>query len=124
MKMTNNYPATPLPWDWTHGGSVGPHLVVASGDLKGEPIFHENDMAFAMHAANAYQKLVAALRETSNRLRGAAHDLRVYVRPDSRSGNPSGDYHFRTTADQERSWAWEQQADEADALLRELGELK
>ena len=72
-----------------------------------------DDAKYIAQAANAYPKLVQALRETSNRLRGAAHDARQGV--SQRSGNPIEVYS-------ERADAYEQQAHEADSILRELGE--
>ena len=51
-----NAPATPLPWK-TSGGCLNPHL---SMTLDADA--HRIDAAYITHTANAYPKLVEALR--------------------------------------------------------------
>lgn len=122
---TKHKPATPLPWAFVDNGM---QIIAREAPAQIRPVSvahatraHANyntnnalvDVAYIAHAANAYPKLVEALRETSARLRGAAHDARQGV--SQRSGNPIEVYS-------ERADAYEDQAIEADALLRELGE--
>lgn len=63
-----NAPATPLPWSMrTEGGdtyidSKDAHRTVAC-DMQYYPWIETADMPYIVHAANAYPRLVAALRE-------------------------------------------------------------
>ena len=57
-----NAPATQLPWK-TSGGCLNPHL---SMTLDADA--HRIDAAYIAHAANAYQKLVEALRAMLGRI--------------------------------------------------------
>jgi hypothetical protein len=58
----NSHPATKLPWDLNKEGNiVGDSLIVAKMD-RGHFMDREGDAAYIAHAANAYPKLVEALR--------------------------------------------------------------
>lgn len=94
-------PVTPLPWqtelDLDSVDIVGPleqHLFIGRG---GSETLEERakDSDYAVHAANAYPKLVEALRETSKELRGLAEKFSL--------SSPGAEH-------------------DADALLRDLGE--
>lgn len=101
-------PASCLPWEDYPGNMIT--------DMRGGRVATDvsaADAAYTIHAANAYPKLVAALRETAARLRGAAYDARQGV--SQRSGNP-------IEVMSERADEWEREAQAADALLNELGE--
>lgn len=82
--MTTKQPATPLPWTWR--------------DLN-KTVIQMSDYVFAAHAANAYPRLVEALKRTRHVLAG------LYATRIANSG------------------AGQQAYDHAGALLRELGEL-
>lgn len=71
---TNHKPVTPLPWSYSRRGSVGDFRITGGVFLSGEAqtpkvagiafdVYHEQDAAYIAHAANAYPKLVEALRE-------------------------------------------------------------
>jgi hypothetical protein len=78
MKMTNNYPATPLPWEYVDNGMV---IVARDAPAQLRPVqiaqavrglVHDhgpehatNDINYIAHACNAYPKLVEALRQCS-----------------------------------------------------------
>ena len=95
--MTNHKPATPLPWKVAavgdlriiHGGN--PHARIAT--WRGKVV--NADPAYIAHAANAYPRLVAALRDL--------------VKAEEEYGD-------QDNAAVNEAWA------PAQALLRELGE--
>lgn len=113
--MTKHKPTTPLPWRVCRmeGGRRLALVNSMGGLITYFDTIGEDRAAYIAHAANAYPKLVQALRETSARLRGAAHDARQGV--SQRSGNPIEVYS-------ERAEEWEREAIAADALLSDLGE--
>jgi hypothetical protein len=57
--MTTKNPATPLPWAATAYGLYGP---ARPEDGRIADFMRTKDAAYARHAANAYPKLVEALR--------------------------------------------------------------
>lgn len=72
-----NQPATELPWKWGWNGDTcavwGAAIVLSGGELTAHGVKRgkETNAAYIVHAANAYPRLVAALREASEQLKYA-----------------------------------------------------
>ena len=73
--MTANKPATPLPWSispdgrkWIYCDATKDHIFLGNAVTKtdGDDEIAVPNAAYIAHAANAYPKLVAALREYVN----------------------------------------------------------
>lgn len=99
---TKHKPATPLPWKY---GELSQNIIGQRGQLIAECVEADfDDAAYISHAANAYPKLVAALR-------GEYPDQPLYGQW-AQERFESGFAHDRKTYNAEMTYA----------LLRELGE--
>jgi hypothetical protein len=97
--MTKHTPATPLPWKAVGPKTAEQHVIMSATENVGA--FLRIDADYAAHAANAYPKLVKALRELVAERNSIAEELA------DRNGITITDHGER-----ERTYA----------LLRELGE--
>ena len=111
MDSFKHQPATPLPWkrvDWLNGAVTGEGFTpIFSGStdhgelvIEGRP----RDFAYIAHAANAYPKLVEALRE-----------MRLIAEAQDRAGDEAVPAAYRTKTLHDA-------VELGNALLRELGE--
>jgi hypothetical protein len=96
MRMTKHTPATPLPWKAVGPKTAEQHVIMSATENVGA--FLRIDADYAAHAANAYPKLVEALRTVAPIIE-----------------------RFAAEADPQNS-VLDQRRDELRALLRELGE--
>lgn len=93
MSTIKHQPATPLPWmlngeNWYAIDKYGMNVNVGSADAHWDPTSAAPNAAYAVHAANAYPRLVAAIQEhfaateQPNTLRqaNARSDMRVLLR--------------------------------------------